>query len=55
MFEAFVGSFLGISAVLAILTIKDRVEGYRERKRNEFEKRVQDAMQVQIKRNTNAW
>jgi hypothetical protein len=31
MFEAFVGSFLGISAVLAILTIKDKVEAYRER------------------------
>ena len=31
MFEAFVGSFLGISAVLAILTIKDKVEGHRER------------------------
>ena len=31
MFEAFVGSFLGISAVLAILTIKDKVERHRER------------------------
>ncbi len=55
MFEAFVGSFLGMSAGLALLTLKDRVEAHRERKRNEFEKRVQEAMQVQLKRNTSAW
>lgn len=43
MFDAFVGSFLGISAVLALLTIKDKMEARAERKRNEFERRVQEA------------
>jgi hypothetical protein len=54
MFEAFVGSFLGMSTVLAILTIKDRVEGYRESKRREFEKRVEEAARARTKTST-AW
>lgn len=42
MLESFVGSFLGISAVLALLTLKDRVEAREARKREEFEKRMQE-------------
>jgi uncharacterized membrane protein YgaE (UPF0421/DUF939 family) len=54
MFDAFVGSVLGISAVLALLTLKDKVESYREHKRNEFEKRVQEAARARTKPTT-AW
>jgi hypothetical protein len=43
MFDAFVGSFFGVSAVLALLTLKDRVEERNARKQAEFEKRMQDA------------
>lgn len=43
MLESFVGSFLGISAVLALLTLKDRVEERNARKQAEFEKRMQEA------------
>lgn len=55
MFEAFVGSFLGMSAVLALLTLKDRLEARAERKRNEFEKRVQEAVLVEKRKNSTAW
>jgi hypothetical protein len=43
MFEAFVGSFLGISTVLALLTLKDRVEAHQARKREALEKRMLEA------------
>jgi hypothetical protein len=43
MFEAFVGSFLGISTVLALLTLKDRVEAHQASKRAELEKRMLEA------------
>ena len=43
MFEAFVGSFLGMSTVLALLTLKDRVEAHQARKQQEVEKRMLEA------------
>ena len=43
MFEAFVGSFLGISTVLAILTLKDKMEARQARKQQEVEKRMLEA------------
>jgi hypothetical protein len=45
MFEAFVGSFLGISAVLAILTIKDKVEAHRERTLKDKAKEIWDLIE----------
>jgi hypothetical protein len=45
MFEAFVGSFLGISAVLAILTIKDKVEAHRERTLKDKAKEMWDLIE----------
>lgn len=43
MFEAFVGSFLGMSTVLALLTLKDKMEGYQARKQEALEKRMLEA------------
>jgi hypothetical protein len=54
MFEAFVGSFFGMSTVLALLTLKDRLEARAERKQREFEKRVEEAARARTKTST-AW
>ena len=43
MFEAFVGSFLGMSTVLALLTLKDRMEAHQARKQEAVEKRMLEA------------
>lgn len=55
MFEAFVGSFLGMSAVLALLTLKDRVESRQARKQQEFEKRVEEAYARARAKTTTGW
>jgi|APGre2960657373_1045057.scaffolds.fasta_scaffold38058_2 hypothetical protein len=55
MFEAFVGSFLGVGSLLALLTLKDKVEAHRERKQQEVEKRMLDAYARTQRTKPSAW